>query len=206
MMLVSRRLTIHVNERQVGDRRRLAEAIRRERDASRRDRLRAVLPALDGGGAEVIADRLGRSRRSVQGWVCRYRDGGIEHIHPPRRPGPAPRLPREREAGFKARLDAGPRPDDGVCTLCGRDIARILEREFGVKYTLDGVHDLLERLGHRCPAPRPRHEKHDPEAQHKFKEESATLLCGPRRSRAACAASASACSSWTRPAACSKAR
>jgi hypothetical protein len=26
-------------------------------------------------------------------------------------------LPREREAELKARLDAGPRPEDGVCTL-----------------------------------------------------------------------------------------
>jgi len=197
---------MHVKERQVGDRRRLAGAIRRERDALRRDRLRAVLLALDGAEAEEIAARIGRSRRSVQDWVYRYRDGGIERIHPPRRPGRTPKLPREREAELRARLDAGPRPEDGVCTLRGRDVVRILEREFGVKYTLDGVYDLLERLGYRCLAPRPRHENHDPEAQRKFREEVAPFLSARCGVWGVGTAGGSASSSWTRPASGSRGR
>ena len=53
----------------------------------------------------------------------------------------------------------------------------ILEREFGVKYSLDGAYDLLERLGYSCLAPRPRHEKNDPAAVAQFKEQ-APLLSG----------------------------
>lgn len=166
---------MNVNQRMPGDRDRLKRLINSERDALRRDRYRAVLLALDGGEAAKIAVILGRSRRSVQDWVYAYRDGGIDNIHPPKRPGRTPKLPREREGELRARLDAGPTEADGVCTLRGRDVVRILEREFGVKYSLDGAYDLLERLGYTCQSPRPRHEKRDPEAQDRFKR-AAPLL------------------------------
>jgi transposase len=80
----------------------------------------------------------------VQDWVYADREGGIERLLPGKSPGRPTKLPREREAEFAGRLEAGPRPEDGVCTLRGKDV--ILEREFGVSYSLDGVYDLLERL------------------------------------------------------------
>lgn len=160
---------MNVIERMPGDRDRLRRLIGNERDALRRDRCRAVLLALDGDEAVEIAEKIGRSRRSVQDWVYAYRDGGIDNIHPPKRPGRRPKLPREREDELRARLDAGPTEADGVCTLRGKDVVRILEREFGVKYSLDGAYDLLERLGYTCQSPRPRHENHDADAQEKFK-------------------------------------
>ena len=150
-----------------------------ERDALRRDRYRAVLLALEGEEATAIADDLNRARRSVQDWAYAYRDGGIDAIQPAKRKGREPKLPREREAELLARLDAGPtEADGGVCTLRGRDVVRILEREFGVTYTLAGAYELLERLGYSCLAPRPRHEKGDPAAQAQFRAE-APLLSEP---------------------------
>ena len=149
-------------EGDVDELRRRADA---ERDALRRDRYRAVLLALDGEEAVEIARALGRARRSVQDWAYAYRDGGVDAIQPKPRPGRTPKLPRDREADLRARLDAGPRPEDGgVCTLRGRDVVRILEKEFGVTYTLGGAYDLLERLGYSCLTPRPLHEKSDPAA------------------------------------------
>ncbi len=114
----------------------------------------------------------------MQDWAYAYRDGGVDAVQPVRRKGREPKLPREREAELMARLDAGPRPDDGVCTLRGRDVVRILEREFLVKYTLAGAYELLERIGYSCLAPRPRHEKNDPGAITAFKEQ-APLLSAP---------------------------
>jgi transposase len=111
----------------------------------------------------------------VQDWAYAYRDGGVDAIQPRPRPGRAPKLPRDREADLRARLDAGPRPDDGVCALRGRDVVRILEREFGVAYTLGGAYDLLARLGYSCLRPRPIHEKSDPVAIADF-EARAPLL------------------------------
>jgi transposase len=51
-----------------------------------------------------------------------------------------------------------------VCTLRGKDVVRILEQEFGAKYSLGGAYDLLARLGYSCLCPRTLHEKSDPEA------------------------------------------
>jgi transposase len=169
------RLDVHVVERQPGDVDELRRRAAVERDSLRRDRYRAVLFALEGGEATEIATALGRARRSVQDWAYAYRDGGVDAVQPARRKGREPRLPREREAALMARLDAGPRPEDGVCTLRGRDVVRILEREFLVKYTLAGVYELLERLGYSCLAPRPRHEKGDPAEQERFREHAPLL-------------------------------
>jgi transposase len=169
---------MNVSERSAGDVMELTRRAACETKAIQRDRYRAVLLALEGDEAVEIAEALGRARRSVQDWVYAYRDGGIDHLLPGKSPGRPTKLPREREAQFRARLDAGPRPADGVCTLRGKDVVAILEREFGVKYGLDGAYDLLERLGYSCLTPRPRHEKNDPAAASEFKRQ-APLLSKP---------------------------
>ena len=166
---------MHLTERTAGDIEQLHIRAGAEGDALRRDRYRAVLMALSGKEALDIAEALGQARRSVQDWAYAYRDGGIDALQPKPRPGRAPKLPREKEPLFKARLDAGPSVQDGVCTLRGKDVVRILESEFGVKYTLGGAYDLLERLGYSCLSPRPLHEKSDPQAIADF-QASAPLL------------------------------
>ncbi len=155
---------MNLTERTCGDLEELQRRAAAEHDALRRDRYRAVLLALAGKEAEQIAEALGRARRSVQDWAYAYRDGGIDAIQPKPRPGRTPKLPRDREAQLLARLDAGAHPDDGVCTLRGKDVVRILEQEFGVKYTLGGAYDLLWRLGYSCLTPHPLPEKSDPKA------------------------------------------
>jgi transposase len=97
----------------------------------------------------------------------------------PRKPrGATPKLSPAHEARLKARLDAGPLPADGVCTLRGRDVVRILEAEFGVRHTIGSVYSVLRRIGYSCLAPRPRHERNDPAAVASFKAQ-APLLSGP---------------------------
>src|SRR5439155_1575053 len=82
---------------------------------------------------------LGVSRRAVQTWVAAYNRNGLGALPDRPRPGRAPILPRAQEGRFLERIDAPPRPEDGVCTLRGADIRRILEQEFAAHYTLDGV-------------------------------------------------------------------
>jgi len=166
---------LRVTERHAGDVDELARRAKREPKAAQRDRYRAVLMALQGRGAPAIAKTLARSRRHVQDWVYAYRDGGIDGLQRKPRPGRPTKLPREREALLRARLDAGPIESDGVCTLRGRDVVRILETEFGVGYTLDGAYDLLHRLGYSCLTPRPVHEKNDPVAIQHFKDSAPFL-------------------------------
>jgi transposase len=146
----------------------LQERVRSEANAKQRDRLRAVLLAVEGeDGRELegddIAKRLGRSPRFVDLWLARYRSGGLAAIKPGKAKGQKPKLPVEKHAAFKARLLGGPTETDaGVCTLRGVEAKRILAQEFGVEMALSGVYDLMHRLNLSCLKPRPQHRKNDP--------------------------------------------
>jgi putative transposase len=154
----------------------------RQRRTLQRDRLRVVLLAGSGDGEEnrelfreQIARRVGRSRQFVDQWVGRYRKGGLGAIAAKKQPGRSPKLTPEQDERLKARLDAGPRPADNVCTLRGRDICRIVEAEFGVVYTPGGIYDVLRRLDYSSLKPRPRHRKNDPAKAAAFEQQAPFL-------------------------------
>jgi len=168
-----------VTVRREGDLERLDELIARERVAVQRDRLRAVRLALDGVEALQIAATLSRSRRFVQEWAYAYRDGGVEAIRPGKSSGRPTKLPRDKEQAFRARMLGGATgADGGVCSLRGVDALKILEAEFGARYTLDGVYDLLHRLKLSCLVPRPRHRKNDPQVMQQWLEGAPLLSNG----------------------------
>src|SRR3954447_22828602 len=149
---------------------RLQEAARGHRNTRTWPRVQAIILAKQGDSAARIARALGVSRRAVQAWVAAYNRGGLGALPDRPHPGRTPILPRDQEARFRERIDAPPRPGDGVCELRGRDIRRILEQEFAARYTPDGVYKLLHRLGYSDLMPRPRHPEAHPEAQEFFKE------------------------------------
>jgi transposase len=162
---------MQVSERTSGDREELRQRIASEKNAKQRDRLRAVALALEGQEAPRIARMLGRSRRFVQEWVYVYRDQGLGAVKPTPQTGQPVKLATADEGSFKARMLAGPVPaDEGLCTLRGKDALRILEQEFGVKYTLSGAYKVLHRLGFSCLQPRPRHRKNDPQVMAQWLE------------------------------------
>ena len=70
---------------------------------------------------------------------------------------------------MKQRLDAPPRPADGVRTFRGRDVPRILDQGFGVLMSLQAVYDLRARVGYSGLLPRPPPEDANPEVQELFK-------------------------------------
>ena len=121
---------------------RLQEAARGHRNTRTWPRVQAILLAKQGDTAAQIARALGVSRRAVQAWAAAYNRGGLDALPDRPRPGRTPILPRHLEARFLERIDAPPRPEDGVCELRGADIRRILEQEFAARYTLGGVYKL----------------------------------------------------------------
>jgi transposase len=133
-------------------------------------RVQAVVLAKQGRTAQDIADSLGCSLKAVTNWVTQYNRGGIQALHERPRSGRPPRLDLREYPRLKRRLDAPPRPEDGVCTLRGLDVQRILEQEFGVLMSLQAVYDLLHRFGYSSLMPRPQHEDANPEVQAFFKE------------------------------------
>jgi transposase len=133
-------------------------------------RFQAVILALQGRSAPDIAEALGCSRRAVQAWVARYNCGGVPALHERPHPGRPPRLAGPELRRFEERLEAGPRPEDGVCTWRGRDLRRFLEQEFGVTLRRQAAYDLLHRLDFASLMPRPQHPEANEEVQEFFKE------------------------------------
>jgi transposase len=158
-------------------------------------RLRAVILALGGRTAPEIAAALGAGRRTVQEWVARYNAEGLDGLDDRPGRGRPCRLSAPQLERLRRRIDAGPTPEDGTCTLRGPEIRALLEREFGVAYSLPAVYFLLHRLGYEPLDPRPRHLKADPEAQEGFKKKPTT---GSARSPAPTPASGSRSGSRTR--------
>lgn len=146
----------------------LSLLITKEKRTRRRRRLRMVRHALDGLSADEIAILVKSSRRRVQDWIARWNRDGLAGLEDQPGRGAKPPLNAEQQAELKRRLDAGPREEDGGCTLRGEDVQRILREEHGVRRSLSATYYLLHRLGYSCLVPRPKHRKTDPERQQRF--------------------------------------
>jgi len=163
-------------ERVAGDLDRLRALACAEKNAEQRDRFLSALHAASGVPEPTISAMLCRSRRFVQRWAYAYRDHGIGALGARPRGGSRPKITGDNLARLRARIDEGPRPEDGVCTLRGKDIRRIARDELGADVSLASVYRTLHAMGYSCLAPRPRHEHQDPEAQRKFKDEDAPFF------------------------------
>ena len=184
---------MHVEPRHTPDQ--LAELVRSEPRARVARRLAAVRLALLGHTAPDVADRALLSERQVRTWVGRYNADGPGALTDRPGRGRKKTLTGDQEQQLRARLAAGPTEADGVCTLRGGDVRRILREEFGVVRSLPAVYALLHRLGFEPLRPRPRHPRADPAAAGAFKK-----ACRPAspRSPAPAPASGSRCGSRTR--------
>ena len=142
---------------------------RRERNAKQRDRYRAVLLALKGMTEPEIRQRVDRGRTFVQTWVYAYRDHGITGIAVKKQTGQPTKLPRDQEPAFLEMLAQSDRP------LRGRDMVAMLEKSFGVTYTIQGAYDLLHRLEYVPLKPRPVNPKKDADAEQQWRKRAPFL-------------------------------
>ena len=145
---------------------------RTEKNARLARRMHAIYLAAKGLSCTQIMTITGAARRTIQQWVRKYNKHRIDGLKDKPRPGQPTKLPRRDEPRFCKRIEAGPTKKDGVSVLNGSAIRRILEREFGVLYSQQGLYDLLHRLGYSCLCPRPQHEKADAQLQQRFKKTS----------------------------------
>jgi transposase len=148
----------------------LRKFIRRERRAPIVRRLQAVLGALEGETAKNLAPRVQLCERVLRDWVSRYNREGLAGLEDQPGRGRKPALRPEQERQLQARIRAGATADDGVCTLRGEDVRRILAEEFGVVRGLQATYNLLHKLGFSVLRPRPQHPDADPEAQEAFQK------------------------------------
>jgi len=150
--------------------RRTPETRRAADDASTLASLPGIILAASGLSAAKIAAALGCTPRAVQKWTRRYNDGGVDALIDRPGRGGKPRLDPAEHDRLRARIEAGPTPEDGVCAFHNPDVRRILAVEFGVELGTQAVYDLLHRLGLSSLMPRPIHRKTDLEVQDAFKK------------------------------------
>ena len=115
-----------------------------------------------GWTAPAIAMATGLSRRVTQRWIARYNEHGLDGLDDRRGRESGLPLDEQQQAALQQRIDAGATEADGVCSLRGRDLQRILAEEFHVLRSLSGVYWILHRLGYSYLRPRPKHRKADP--------------------------------------------
>ena len=145
---------------------------RTEKNATLAQRIHGVYLASKGLTCPEIMAITAVARRTIQQWVHKYNNRSIAGLRDKPRPGTPTKLPRQKEIKLKKRIEAGPTKADGVSVLNGPAIRRILEREFGVLYSRQGLYDLLHRLGYSCLCPRAQHEKANSQLQAEFKKTS----------------------------------
>ena len=135
-------------------------------------RIRAVYLARKSFTCPQIMDLTGAKRRTVQSWIRWYNETGIEGLKDRSRCGRPPKLSGAEQRQLQKRLDAAAKESHRKGILNGPAIQRILEKEFGVLYCLNGVYEMLRRLGYSRLCSRPRHEQGDLQAQEAFQKTS----------------------------------
>ena len=157
----------------------LAELIalqKAEKDAYLARNLQIIVLAKQGWTAPAVGMAVNLSRRVVQSHVAAYNQHGLAGLDDRRGPPLQPLLKEEEQAAFVERIEQGPLPEDGVCTLRGIDYQRILGEEFGQWRSLTTIYYLLHRLGYSYLRPRPRHQQSDPAKQAEFIRELPQIL------------------------------
>ena len=150
----------------------LAAGLRIEKRSVNQIRLRAVLTVARGEHVPAVAKALSVGERAIRNWVHAYNESGVEGLAD-KRAGRVCRLSAEDQSRLQERIRSGSLETDGVCSLRGQDIRRILQREFGADYAASSVYYLLHhQLGFSYLKPRPLHRKTDPAAQEAFKKTS----------------------------------
>ncbi len=152
--------------------RELKAALRQETKPRGQLRLRALLAVVQGAHVPRVARLLGVAERAVRNWVNGYNHHGLSGVRD-RRGGRRCRLSPAQLERVRVRLLAEPTAEDGVCSLRGVDVRRILQAEFGAAYARSSVYYFLRHtLGFRYLKPRPLHTKTDLAAQAAFKKTS----------------------------------
>ena len=146
---------------------------RRERDGRVSGRLLALANALDGMSREAAARAAGMDRQTLRDWVHRYNAEGIGGLRDRPRPGRPCALDEGRQAALKALILKGPKLErDGCVAWRIRDLCRLVEDRFGVRYGETGMLRLVKSLDLSRQKARPVHPEADPGARERFKKSS----------------------------------
>ena len=136
-------------------------------------RIRAVQQVEAGAHPEDVAETLGMHRKTVYGWLARYREGGAEALRARPVPGRPPKLSGQQLARLYALIvGSDPRQLQFEFALWTREMVRaLIRREFGVRLSVVSVGRLLRKIGLSPQRPLHRAYQQDPDAVQRWKRE-----------------------------------
>jgi transposase len=143
----------------------LKAAYRRERRADVGPRLQALWLLRSGRAVRDVAQMVGVHERTVQRWLCWYRDGGLATVRAHRQAGTGQPsfLTADQQAQLRAQAATG-------AFRTAAEVQRWIEAQFGVRYRSGGIYALLGRLRIQPKVPRPVNPKADQVAQAAWKK------------------------------------
>ena len=148
----------------------ISSLLRTEKDGRIRQRLRAMKFISQGQTIPQVAKRMDIAERPLRKWLHRLNKRGPSGLCDAPRPGQPPKINTQQIEKFKRRIRQGVTEQDNVCSLRGKDLQQILQKEFKTQYSLGGTYFLLHRLGFSCLCPRQQHPQADIKAQRTFKK------------------------------------
>jgi transposase len=137
---------------------------------------------------EDAATAFGCGRSTVYGWLAAYDAGGLDALTVRKAPGAAPKLTKDQMRQLRQWITGrDPRQLEFDYALWTREIIReLIERKFGVSYTLQGLGKLLSRLGLSPQRPLVRAYEQDPERVRRWKEEEYPAIRDEARTGGSC--------------------
>ena len=137
-------------------------------------RIRAVDQVGEGAHPEDVAAALGLHRKTVYGWLAKYREGGKGALRAQPVPGRPPKLSGPQMARLYALIvGRDPRQMQFEFALWTREMVReVIRREFKVALSVVSVGRLLRKLGLSPQRPLHRAYQQNPEAVRRWKSET----------------------------------
>ena len=134
------------------------------RDKRQADRVKAVIALSKGWPAAQIAEILLFDEKTSRQYFDRYQQGGIQILLDDNYPGAAPKLDEHQMSELEGYLEEHILPD-------AKSVIDHIDKQYGVRYSLSGVTDLLHSLGFSYKKPKHVPGKQDPLQQQAFLEE-----------------------------------
>jgi transposase len=130
-----------------------------------RRRVQAIALLKKGFTPVEVARRLGVDRRSVRRWRAAHDEAGRDGLAARPAPGRPPKLDAKAQSKLERKLVRGARACGFATDLwtCPR-VAKVIRREFRVKYHVDHIGRLLRSMGWSPQKPERRARERDEEA------------------------------------------
>lgn len=141
-------------------------------DESRYDhRLHGLLLVAGGQSCQQVADTFGENPRTVQRWVKRFEEYGLDGLREGERPGRPATLDAKQWAALGRDMRRPPKEFGHAAHLWdGKLLAEHLRRHYGVKLGVRQCQRIFGQMGFRLRKPRPQVAQSDPVRVAAFKK------------------------------------